>query len=301
MPMAGVAVVTDSTASLVPEAAGTAGIRVVPLQVVIDGVSRPEAAAGGVPDAVTPGEVAAALRQGRPVTTSRPAPEVFAATYAALAAEGFDAVVSVHLSSGVSGTVQAAEVAAATAPVPVIVVDTATLAMAMGFAALSGAEAARAGASADEVAMVVRARAAAATTWFSVASLEYLRRGGRIGAAAAILGSALAVKPLLTVRDGVISAAERVRTASRALARLEELSLAALATAAGSHAQVDVAVHHLDDAAGAARLAAKLRARVPAQGDIMVSEVSAVLGVHVGPGTLGVVVAPRPELSPGAG
>ena len=107
-----------------------------------------------------------------------------------------------------------------------------------------------------------------------------------------MLGSALSVKPLLTVADGVIQAFERVRTESKALARLEELGLAALARAAGQSARVDVAVHHLDNLDGAVRLVDRLSGRVPGS-DIVVSEVSAVLGVHVGPGTLGIVVSPE--------
>ena len=103
-----------------------------------------------------------------------------------------------------------------------------TLAMAVGFAALTGAEVARAGGAPAEVVSSVRRRAAASTTYFYVDSLEYLRRGGRIGTAAAMLGSALAVKPLLTVVDGEIRPYERVRTESKALTRLEELSLEAL-------------------------------------------------------------------------
>ncbi|MBA3530246.1 MAG: DegV family protein, partial [Propionibacteriaceae bacterium] len=124
--------------------------------------------------------------------------------------------------------------------------------------------------------------------------LEFLRRGGRMGAAAALLGSALSVKPLLTVTNGEIRPHERVRTASKALARLEELGVSALARAAGSHEHVDVAVHHLDNVEGAEALVAQLRGRVAALGDISVSEVSAVLGAHAGPGTLGIVVSPRP-------
>lgn len=301
--MGGVAVVTDSTASLSSAAARDRGVRVVPLQVVLDGVSRPEAGPGAGADAVTSAEVVAALRAGARVTTSRPAAEVFAILYATLADEGYTAVVSAHLSAEISGTVAAAEVAAVGAPVPVAVVDTRTVGMAAGFAVLAGAEVARSGASADQVAATVESRAAAATIWFSVATLEHLRRGGRIGAAAALLGSALAVKPLLTVREGVITAAERVRTASRARARLEELGLAALAAAAGSSGGVEVAVHHLDDATGAERLADRLRDRVPSAARVELTEVSAVLGVHTGPGTLGIVVAPRSTpplgLSPG--
>jgi fatty acid-binding protein DegV len=106
-----------------------------------------------------------------------------------------------------------------------------------------------------------------------------------------MLGSALAVKPLLTVTDGEIRPYERVRTESKALARLEELTLDALARAA-SNGAVDVAVHHLDNPDGARRLVERLQDRV-LTGSVVISEVSAVLGVHVGPGTVGIVVSPR--------
>jgi DegV family protein with EDD domain len=283
--MPGVAVVTDSTSSLDPADAARADISIIPLQVVIGEISRPESE-------VQPREVAKALRDGRPVSTSRPAREVIEKTYVELAGAGYDAIVSVHLSRKISGTCSAAQVAAASVDIPIDVVDSMTLAMAAGYAALTGAEAARAGAAPDAVASAVRRRAAASTTYFYVDSLEYLRRGGRIGMAAAMLGSALAVKPLLTVADGEIRPFERVRTESKALTRLWELSLSALERAASVHGLVDVAVHHLDNPDGARRLVDRLSGRVQV-GDIVISEVSAVLGVHVGPGTLGIVVSPR--------
>ena len=283
--MAEVALVTDSTSSLAPEEARSAGIMIVPLQVVIDGESRAESDVPAV-------EVAAALRAGRTVTTSRPSPESFAAAYAELAEDGATAVVSVHLSADISGTCGAAERGAAGAAVPVTVVDCRTLAMAAGFAVLSAAATARSGATAAAVAQRAADRARASTTYFYVDTLEFLRRGGRIGPAAAMLGSALSVKPLLTVTDGQIRPYERVRTEARALARLEELSLAALASAAGRSEHVDVAVHHLDNEDGAARLVDRLQRRVRGSA-VAVREVSAVIGVHVGPGMLGVVVAPH--------
>jgi DegV family protein with EDD domain len=283
--MPGVAVVTDSTSSLDPADAARAHISIIPLQVVIGEISRPESE-------VRPHEVARALRDGRQVSTSRPAREVIEGTYAALAEAGYDAIVSVHLSRKISGTCSAAQVAAASVDIPIDVVDSMTLAMAAGYAALAGAEAARSGAASDGVASTVRRRAAASTTYFYVDSLEYLRRGGRIGMAAAMLGSALAVKPLLTVANGEIRPYERVRTESKALTRLWELGLAALEQAASAHGLVDVAVHHLDNLDGARRLVDRLSGQVQV-GDIVISEVSAVLGVHVGPGTLGIVVSPR--------
>ena len=251
--MSGVAVVTDSTSSLDPAEAARADISIIPLQVVIDDISRPESE-------VRPWEVAGALREGRRVSTSRPSPQVIENTYAELAGAGYDAIVSVHLSSKISGTCNAAQVAAASVDIPILVVDSMTLAMAAGFAVLTGAEVARSGAGPDEVVWTVRRRVAASTTYFYVDSLEYLRRGGRIGTAAAMLGSALAVKPLLTVADGEIRPYERVRTSSKALARLEELSLTALRQAAAPKgARVDLAVHHLDNLDGAQRLADRLR------------------------------------------
>ncbi len=296
--MAEVAVVTDSTASLSPGQADRYGITIIPLQVVIDECSQPESHPqhrqnGGA----TPALVAQALRAGKRVTTSRPSPEAFAATYRRLADDGFHAIVSAHLSEKMSGTCAAARLGAQDAPVPVTVVDTRTIAMATGFAVLAAAEVAEAGADLDSVAAAVRRSAAVSETYFYVHSLEFLRRGGRIGAAAAMLGSALAVKPLLRMVDGEITPHERVRTEARALARLEELAVAALARAAGGSDRVDVAVHHLDDAPGAAGLVARLRGRVSTIGEIGIYEMSAVLGVHVGPGTLGVVLSP--QLSPG--
>lgn len=289
--MAEVAVVTDSTASLSSGQADRYGITIIPLQVVIDECSRPESAGGA-----TAALVAQALRAGQRVTTSRPTPDAFAAAYRRLADDGYHAVVSAHLSERMSGTCAAARMAAQESLIPVTVVDTRTVAMAAGYAVLAAATAAEAGADADRVADTVRRSAEVSETYFYVHTLEFLRRGGRIGAAAAMLGSVLSVKPLLRMVDGEVTPYERVRTEARALARLEELAVTALARAAGGSERVDVAVHHLDDAAGAAGLVERLRGRVSTLGEIGTYQMSAVLGVHVGPGTLGVVVSP--QLSP---
>lgn len=296
-PMAAVRVVTDSTASLGSGQADRAGIVVVPLQVVLDGVSAPEATdASGVVH-VTGAEVAGALRAGRAVTTSRPSPETFAAVYRRLGEDGAAAVVSAHLSSAISGTYDAALAAARTAPVPVTVLDSRTVAMALGFAARTGATLAAAGAEADDVMRAIERRAAAAAAFFSVDSLEYLRRGGRIGTAQALLGSALAVKPLLTVTDGSVAPCERVRTRAKALTRLRELAVDAAAVRAAEGLVVDVAVHHLDDLDDATefsdQLGEALRSARISVGELVVSPVSAVVGVHVGPGMLGVIVSPQ--------
>ena len=279
-----VAIVTDSTASLPDDVAESRGVVVVPLQVVVGAQAYDEGRQA------TQQTVADALAAFDPVSTSRPAPEAFAAVYEAAAARGATAVVSVHLSAEVSGTYDSAVLAAGQVDVPVVVVDSRQVGLATGFATLSAADAAERGASAEEVAEAARSRAAATSSYFYVDTLEHLRRGGRIGAAAALLGAALAVKPLLTVADGRVEPLEKVRTAARALARIEELAC----QAAGDRA-VDVAVQHLGAEDRARALAERLRERLPAAAELWLREVSAVIGAHVGPGMVAVTVAPIPD------
>lgn len=277
-----VALVTDSTAYLPDEAVARYGIDVVPLSVVVGD----RVLAEGIE--VTPGDVADALRRKVQVTTSRPNPEAFAAAYRAAAERGAEGVVSLHLSAELSGTYEAAVLAAEAAEIPVRVVDTRMVAMALGYCVLTAAEVAGNGGGVDEVATAAEKRAGATTGFFYVDTLEYLRRGGRIGAARAMLGSALAVKPLLHLSGGRIEPLEKVRTSSRAIARLEEIAI----HQAGA-GEVDLAVHHLAAEAGARQLAERLRERVPGLRELYVGEVGAVIGAHVGPGLLAVVVSPR--------
>jgi DegV family protein with EDD domain len=282
-----VALVTDSTALLPAAVAGQRGIAVVPLQVVIGATSYDE----GVDAEATPETIAAALRDWTPVSTSRPTPAIFLETYERAAAAGAEEVLSIHLSGEVSGTFESAQLAARGAPIPVRTVDTRQLGMAVGFAVLTAADVLDAGGSCEEAAGAALVRADATTSLFYVDTLEYLRRGGRIGAAAALLGSALSVKPLLKIVDGRIGRFEKVRTTGRALGRLEEL-----AVAAAGERDVDVAVAHLASPDRAETLAQTLGLRLARQlGDRAVSlgEVGAVIGAHVGPGMVAVVVAPR--------
>lgn len=281
-----VALVTDSTAHLPPGAAEAAGVTVVPLQVVIDDEVYDEGS-----DEATPEKVAAALRDKRAVSTSRPAPAVFAELYARLADEGASEIVSVHLSAEVSGTYESALVASRDAAVPVTCIDTRQVGVATGYAVESAAAALAAGGSAAEAAEAATARAAAATSLFYVNTLEYLRRGGRVGAAAAVFGGALAVKPLLGIVDGVIEPRAKVRTAGKAIARLE-----ALAVEAAGDRQVDLCVAHLAAAERAEALAERLSEQLAeglAEREVRCLELGGVLGAHVGPGMLAICVAPR--------
>lgn len=277
-----VAVVTDSTADLDPDLAAEREIRVVPLQVVIDGRSMVEGREAG------PADIAAALRRRAQVSTSQPAPRAFLDAYESAAASGASGIVSVHLSGQLSGTVDAARLAAREAPVPVTVVDSQSLGLGLGFAALTAADAADRQLALDEVAAAAADRARRSSAFFYVDTLEYLRRGGRIGAARALVGTALAVKPLLRLDRGAIQPLEKIRTSSRAVARLEDLAVDCAGTV-----RVDVAVHHLANADRAEALAERLKARLPELADLVVAEVGAVIGAHVGPGLLGVIVSPR--------
>ncbi|MFD5562194.1 DegV family protein [Kitasatospora griseola] len=293
------ALVTDSTAYLPQEAVDRHRIQVVPLSVAVGD----EVFAEGVE--ISPKDVAEALRAKHRVTTSRPSPETFTAAYRAAAEAGARGIVSVHLSAELSGTAEAAQLAAATAPIPVRVVDSRLVGMALGSCVLAAAEladaldAARAAESAgevdgdsteadlDRVVSAAERRAEVTNGFFYVDTLEHLRRGGRIGTAQALVGSALAVKPLLHLAGGRIEPLEKVRTASRAIARLEEIAV----EHAGAQ-PVDIAVHHLAAEQRAEALAERLRERVPEINELYVSEVGAVIGAHVGPGLLAVVVAP---------
>lgn len=279
--MARVAIVTDSTSYIPPDVVKKLGISVVPLNVQWNNAVYDEAD----PSAV---EVLEALRKGELATTSRPSPERFASLYEKLAQEGAMEIVSIHISSSMSGTSEAASLAAKDASIPVHVLDSRTVGMAMGYGVIAAALAADEGMSGIEVVEVAKRRIASTNIFFSVAKLENLRRSGRISRGASLLATALAIKPILTVEDGHVVAQERVRTQAGAIKRLEEMALEATKNRA-----VDVAVHHLGAAELANKFAADLRGVLSGVGQVVITEVGAVVGTHVGPGAIAVVISPR--------
>ena len=283
-----VAVVTDSTSSLPEGLAAQRDIRVVPLSV------RLGAQVGREGVEIDTTQLCAALADRRlDVQTSRPAPAAFLDCYRAALDAGASAVVSVHLSRELSGTWEAARLAADEIGADrVRVVDSRAACMGLGYAVLAAADTADDGGGIDEVAAAATDVARRCRIFFSLDSLERLRRGGRIGAAAAWVGSALAVKPLLHVAHGRILPLEKVRTTARAAQRLVEL-----AVQAAGEGPVDVAVQHLAAAARAEEVAARLRERLDVA-RLLVSEVGAVIGAHVGTGLVGVVVVPRTGATP---
>ena len=270
-----VAIVSDSTADLPPALAAGRSIKIVPLTLNFDG----EVLLDGVD--ITPSEFYRRLPHATThPTTSQPSPGRFAEAYAALLAD-HDAVVSIHISEKLSGTFESAQQAAdMTDPTRVHVIDSEVVSMSLGLVVLAAATLASRGADAEAVVDKVQSMRGDVQTYFSVATLEFLRRGGRIGRASALLGSVLQVKPVLCIRDGLVTPLERVRTFERALSRVVEL-----ARAVDRGQGICAIVGHAGAEADAERVGRELE---PIAETLMIQPLGPVVGAHAGPGVVGV-------------
>ncbi len=277
-----VAVVTDSTADLAPELAQQRGVTVVPLTVVLDGHSYLD----GVD--ITAAEFYGKLvASGGTATTSQPSPGSFVEVYQRLLAD-HDEVVSLHISARLSGTFAAATQAAEMVGAGrVRVVDTEMVSMPLGLMVLVASALAADGQPATVILERLHPVREAMRVYFLVSTLEYLRRGGRIGRASALVGSVLRVKPVLTIVGGEVSPLERVRTQERALSRVIDL-------ANQVRGPVCALVGHAAAADAAERVA---RALEPRAETLIVAPLGPVVGAHAGPGTVGVGCYPA-ELFP---
>lgn len=275
-----VAVVTDSTASIPNHLVRQWGIKVVQVQIVLEDRMDDENRFDRL-------EIAGSLQAGKHVSTSPPDPGAFFWAYQDAVIEGAAAVVSLHLSERLSQTVEAAREAAQGVRIPVYILDSRTTGMSLGFAVLSAARAAQAGAGVDRTIQAAHERFANSTELLFVDTLEYLRRGGRIGGAAAMLGTALSIKPLLTVASGEVKPLSRVPGTQRAMNKLLDLAI----KRAGGR-QVDLAVSCWKKGPRELKLVQELKTYVPGVRDIMVVEASTVIGAHVGPGALSITVSP---------
>lgn len=280
------AVVTDSAAALpadwVAAFAGDGLLTVIPMPVMVG-----EEIYGEGEDDITE-TIALALASGTSVKTSRPSPGQFEQAFLAAERHGYHAVVSIHISGGLSGTADAARLAAGRVAIPVDVLDSETVGMAQGMAVQAAVVAAADGGDAAAVRALAEEQLARTKVYFYVPSLEQLRRGGRIGAAASLLGTMLAIKPILAVDGGKIVPLEKVRSAAKAVARLEEI--AAADAASRTDGQARLAVHHFGNPAEAERLAARLAAALPHCPPAQISSLPAVLAAHAGLGVLAVIV-----------
>ena len=283
------AIVCDTTTYLPPEQIERLGINVVSLYVSLEGEQEAESE---ITDYAGFYDRLRASAEG--ATTSQPSVGDFVAAYEPLLGAQ-RAVVSIHISAGISGTYEAAMQARQRlidedrGGERIHVYDSRTGAGGMGLVAIGAARAAASGADASAVVERAEGVRQALRMWFAVETLEYLRRGGRIGAARALLGSTLKIKPILTLEDE-ITPVERVRTRKRALERLVEYGRELHAD--GADAWV---VQHVQDPDTAARLTEECRAIFGSDPEF-VSEIGPVLGAHVGPGLTGIGGVPRSAL-----
>ncbi|MET4094196.1 DegV family protein [Arthrobacter sp. UYCu712] len=280
------AVVTDSAAALptdwVRALTADGRLTVVPMPVMVGAEIYGE----GEDDISD--TIALAIACGRPVKTSRPSPGQFEQAYLAAQKRGFSSVVSVHISGELSGTADSARLAAARVGIPVEVVDSRTVGMALGMGVQSAVVAAADGRNAADVRAFAEERLARTKVYFYVPSLEQLRHGGRIGAVASLWGTVFSIKPILGVEDGKIVPLEKVRSAARAVARLEEIVAADAAARPAGRARI--AVHHFGNPAEAESLAARLAVLLPDCPAAQTSALPAVLAAHAGLGVLAVIV-----------
>ncbi|RJQ71890.1 DegV family protein [Pseudonocardiaceae bacterium YIM PH 21723] len=275
-----IAVVTDSSSCLPEDLAARMGIAVIPQQVRIGDDLEDERAAS------TPA-LFTAMRNGLHVQSSAPSAITFHRVYQHLQAAGATGILSVHISGRMSATVRAAETGAIGIGVPVQVVDSNVCGMSLGYLALAAGQAALMGGTLDQAlnAVIKHSRATRQVTY--VDSLDYLRRGGTIGATEAMLGDALSIRPLLTFFKGQVRTLQRVR-GDKALDQVVKT----MSRQAGRQL-VDLAVEYGDNLDGAEELADRLKYQIPYVNQLIITRTSAVIGSHTGPGSLAVTVSPR--------
>ncbi len=276
-----VAIVTDSTADLPTPVARGLGISVVPLKVIFG----KEVYRDGVD--IEPDTFYRRLVSGEVATTSQPSPGEFETVYRELLEKG-QSIVSIHISRHLSGTVNSAEAARALFPdADITIVDSRLVAAALGLVVQAAARTARDGGSRDEVLAVARKVIQETRVLFCVDSLEYLRRGGRIGKAQALLGTILNINPILAVYEGFIQPFEKVRGRKVALRRLAEI----VVQEAGQRPVVCGVLQGANQEA--ADLLTGLLANLPPGSTVEQGTVGPVVGAHAGPGVFGVAFHPR--------
>lgn len=273
--MSNVRIVTDSACDLPPSVADELGIEIVPLTIRIDGAEFTDRVE------LTPAEFWARCATATELpSTAAPAPGQFEEVYRRLAADGATSIVTINLSAGLSATMQSAELAARSVAdtIPVTVVDSQQATLGLGLIVLHAARMAKAGASHDEIVAAASDLATRTKVWGALDTLENLKKGGRIGGAKALLASALAIKPIIEVRDGKVEQGGKQRTRSKALAFLvdtlrEAGDIDSLMVLHADCSDVDTFLEML---------------RPHYTGEIVVGEIGPVVGSHAGRGTIGI-------------
>ncbi len=279
--MSKVMVVTDSTANIPAELLETHPIRVLPLQVIWG----QEIMRDGVD--IQPTQFYDRLKSAAVLpTTSQTTPEEFKQAYAALIEEGYE-ILSIHISSKLSGTMDSAIQAKSAFPTAKIeLIDSLSTSMAMGFQVMAAARVAAAGGTLHDCKTVAEKAKEQTGVYFTLNTLEFLQRGGRIGGAAAFLGTVLNLKPILELQEGQIEAVERVRTLNKSIDRLLDLVEEKLANEPGP---VRLCAIHGNSFEEANMLLNKAIKRFSSSlvRETLITDISPVLGTHTGPGALG--------------
>jgi len=280
-----IALVTDSTASLTLEDRERLRIEVVNLYVIMNGEQRPE---NEITDYAT--FYRKVLESDQLTTTSQPSIGDFMEVYEPLLEQGKE-ILSLHISSGISGTCEAARQAAERLESEgkggerITVVDSRTTAGGLSLTLLGAANAISDGKSMAEVVQQTEAARESVQTWIMVDTLEYLRKGGRIGSAQALIGGALKIKPIITLEE-TVKPFDKVRTKARAVQRLRDTAVEVAA-----RGETTWTVQHSAAPELAAELAGHCREVFQCEGAFL-DEMSAVLGIHAGPGMLGLGTVP---------
>lgn len=278
--MAPVRIVTDSTADLPQELVEKYGITVVPLNVIfgdetyIDGVE------------ITPAEFYKKLARSPVLSiTSQPSPGTFITAYQPLVDEGAE-IISIHISSLMSGTVQSARLAKGMLKYPHLeVVDSRGVSISLGARVLEAARAAERGCSFQEVKELVESFNSRHKVFFTVDTLEHLQRGGRIGKATAFLGTLLNVKPILAIKDGEVFPWEKVRGINRALDRMVEIVQEEM----GPDTPLHCFITHAEVPDNLAELRQRLEERLNLT-EMLTTRVGPIVGTHAGPSAFGFMV-----------
>lgn len=278
--MQSVHIVTDSTADLPKNLVRESGITVVPLKVIFGSA---EALRDSV-DIETAEFYRRQVEKQELSTTSQPTPSEFAEVYKDLSGQG-GSIISIHISSGLSGTVQSARIAAGMLPeADIEVVDSRVVSMGLGLIVLEAARAAREGKTKAEIMSIISCMVDQTRVIFAVDTLEYLARGGRIGRAQAFLGTLLNIRPILHLKDGLVHPLEKVRGKSRAIDRIAQIA----ADSMGGRPVYCSLVHGMDPT-GMEQLRQKAVAMLNLASEPVISELGAVVGTHTGPGVLGII------------
>jgi len=281
--MAKVAIVTDSTTNLPIEVTRNLPIFTVPLHVIWGEKSYLDQVD------MSADEFYARLKSDKVMpTTSQPSPQAFKDVYVRLLEEGYD-ILTITIASKLSGTMDSAIQAKATLPGPRIeLVDSQSVSLALGFLVLTAARIADQGATLKDCKIIAEQARNKIGVLFVLKTLEFLARGGRIGGAAAFVGTLLNLKPILEIRDGRVEAVERVRTSARAIDRL--LNIFEQRVRLDTCPPLRLAVIHSDTPEEAQELMerARLRFGVSDVSEAFIGRVGPVIGVHAGPGALGI-------------